>query len=102
MHLWPSTKLRDSFKINYLKKLEWNLYRMNTEQQQQQQNQSNGNKQQLLENNKTDSEKPEHLKIGQICGELALMMNNAAEKTSRKSTNGALKCAKVDGKGIIC
>ncbi|KAK6156384.1 hypothetical protein DH2020_010632 [Rehmannia glutinosa] len=31
MHLWPSMRLRDSFKDNYLKKLEWNLQRMNIE-----------------------------------------------------------------------
>ncbi|CAN1172190.1 hypothetical protein LINPERPRIM_LOCUS30895 [Linum perenne] len=28
MHLWPSIKLRDSFSIDYLRRLEWNLHRM--------------------------------------------------------------------------
>ncbi|CAA0814467.1 Expressed protein [Striga hermonthica] len=75
MHLWPSVRLRDSFKISYLKNLEWNLYRMNTEQQQQQQNQSKGNKQQLLESDTTDSEKSERLRIGQICGEVFMILS---------------------------
>ncbi|WCJ19327.1 hypothetical protein M5689_001623 [Euphorbia peplus] len=35
MHLWPSMRIRDSFKIGYLKKLEWNLDRMNTQKNQQ-------------------------------------------------------------------
>ncbi|GMJ11960.1 hypothetical protein like AT5G49015 [Hibiscus trionum] len=33
MHLWPSVRLRDSFKIAYLRKLEWNLHRMKSEKQ---------------------------------------------------------------------
>ncbi|KAK9283221.1 hypothetical protein L1049_011457 [Liquidambar formosana] len=31
MHIWPSLTIRDSFKFAYLKKLEWNLERMNSE-----------------------------------------------------------------------
>lgn len=31
MHLWPSLRIRDSFKHAYLKKLEWNLHRMKSE-----------------------------------------------------------------------
>ncbi|XP_022765358.1 uncharacterized protein LOC111310307 [Durio zibethinus] len=31
MHLWPSVRIRDSFKIAYLRKLEWNLHRMKSE-----------------------------------------------------------------------
>ncbi|KAF5729501.1 hypothetical protein HS088_TW21G01668 [Tripterygium wilfordii] len=46
MHLWPSVRLRDSFKIAYLKKLEWNLQRMNLEKQ----SQSPRNQQRLLDN----------------------------------------------------
>ncbi|XP_065869660.1 uncharacterized protein [Euphorbia lathyris] len=37
MHLWPSMRIRDSFKIGYLKKLEWNLDRMNSQKNQSQQ-----------------------------------------------------------------
>ncbi|XVE99315.1 hypothetical protein REPUB_Repub03eG0187800 [Reevesia pubescens] len=33
MHLWPSVRIRDSFKIAYLRKLEWNLHRMKSEKQ---------------------------------------------------------------------
>lgn len=33
MHLWPSERIRDSFKIAYLKKLEWNLHRMKIEKE---------------------------------------------------------------------
>ncbi|KAF5733751.1 hypothetical protein HS088_TW16G00191 [Tripterygium wilfordii] len=46
MHLWPSVRIRDSFKIAYLKKLEWNLHRMNIEKQ----SQSPRNQQRLLDN----------------------------------------------------
>lgn len=45
MHLWPSMRIRDSFKHAYLKKLEWNLHRMNTEKRSQ-----DSRKKQLLEN----------------------------------------------------
>lgn len=31
MHLWPSLRIRESFKFDYLKKLEWNLKRMENE-----------------------------------------------------------------------
>ncbi|XP_059666075.1 uncharacterized protein LOC132311936 [Cornus florida] len=34
MHLWPSMRIRNSFKLDYLKKLEWNLHRMKTEKHQ--------------------------------------------------------------------
>ncbi|XP_018828649.2 uncharacterized protein LOC108997024 [Juglans regia] len=33
MHLWPSMRIRDSFKLGYLRKLEWNLNRMESEKQ---------------------------------------------------------------------
>ncbi|KAA8534364.1 hypothetical protein F0562_031885 [Nyssa sinensis] len=46
MHLWPSMRIRDSFKVAYLKKLEWNLHRMNTEKQQS----PNSNQNKLLDN----------------------------------------------------
>ncbi|KAJ4846677.1 hypothetical protein Tsubulata_019722 [Turnera subulata] len=49
MHLWPSMKLRDSFKVAYLKQLDWNLHRMNTQKQQQRKNNSNDNQESLLD-----------------------------------------------------
>ena len=33
MHLWPSVRIRDSFEIGYLRKLERNLHRMKSEKQ---------------------------------------------------------------------
>ncbi|PWA80310.1 hypothetical protein CTI12_AA197790 [Artemisia annua] len=47
MHLWPSERLRNSFKLDYLKNLEWNLRRMKNSK-----NQSSGtsNEQKLLVN----------------------------------------------------
>ncbi|KAF7132462.1 hypothetical protein RHSIM_Rhsim09G0151900 [Rhododendron simsii] len=36
MHLWPSMRIRDSFKHAYLEKLEWNIHRMNVKKKQQQ------------------------------------------------------------------
>ncbi|CAL5404466.1 unnamed protein product [Camellia sinensis] len=39
MHLWPSMRIRESFKQSYLEKLEWNLHRMNIKKKKQQQQQ---------------------------------------------------------------
>ncbi|CAN1237948.1 hypothetical protein LINGRAPRIM_LOCUS2002 [Linum grandiflorum] len=36
MHLWPSIKLRDSFSIDYLRRLEWNLHRMKVDKKKKQ------------------------------------------------------------------
>ncbi|KAF6167873.1 hypothetical protein GIB67_027651 [Kingdonia uniflora] len=44
MHLWPSLRIRDSFKMGYLKKADWNLKRMKSEKESQ-------TNQRLLENN---------------------------------------------------
>lgn len=75
MHLWPSMRLRDSFKIEYLKKLEWNLHRMNSEKKQQQQAQdtessSNYSNQQKLLN---DSKKGGKFLV--VCRELFLILS---------------------------
>ncbi|KAI3459006.1 hypothetical protein Pfo_015669, partial [Paulownia fortunei] len=75
MHLWPSMRLRDSFKNNYLKKLEWNLHRMNIEKQQQQRNQSSNNQQKLLETDKSDSENSGCVGIGVICREVLMILS---------------------------
>ncbi|KAL0322396.1 UNVERIFIED_CONTAM: hypothetical protein Scaly_2536000 [Sesamum calycinum] len=76
MHLWPSMRLRDSFKNNYLKKLEWNLHRMNIEKQQQQQgDQSSGNQQKLLENDQTDSKNSGCGGFGVICREVFMVLS---------------------------
>ncbi|XP_010253673.1 PREDICTED: uncharacterized protein LOC104594852 isoform X2 [Nelumbo nucifera] len=50
MHLWPSLRIRDSFKLAYLRKLEWNLHRMNSDEESQE-------NQKLLENEKDVDDK---------------------------------------------
>ncbi|KAJ6311535.1 hypothetical protein OIU77_013320 [Salix suchowensis] len=42
-------RIRDSFKSAYLKKLEWNLHRMNNEKKQRSQETSDSNQQRLLD-----------------------------------------------------
>ncbi|KAF3433931.1 hypothetical protein FNV43_RR25034 [Rhamnella rubrinervis] len=49
MHLWPSMRIRDSFKLDYLKKLEWNLHRMKSEKNS---STSSSTDQKLLDNGK--------------------------------------------------
>nr|KYP64499.1 hypothetical protein KK1_019099 [Cajanus cajan] len=49
MHLWPTKNLRDSFKLSYLKRLEWNYQRM-----QMQKDQKSSTEQKLLENENQD------------------------------------------------
>ncbi|KAL7109815.1 hypothetical protein ACP275_06G199200 [Erythranthe tilingii] len=73
MHLWPSMRLRDSFKNNYLKKLEWNLSRMNDENQQA--NRYDGNQQKLLETDENGSEKSAFGGIGLICREVLMILS---------------------------
>ncbi|PIA37387.1 hypothetical protein AQUCO_03000167v1 [Aquilegia coerulea] len=53
MHLWPSLRIRDSFKTNYLKKLEWNLHRMKSEKDSQ-------NNQNLLSNSESAKREAEN------------------------------------------
>jgi len=40
MHLWPSMRIRDSFKLGYLRNLEWNLNRMKSEKHEPSTNQT--------------------------------------------------------------
>ncbi|KAK6933358.1 hypothetical protein RJ641_036252 [Dillenia turbinata] len=47
MHLWPSLTIRESFKIAYLRKVEWNLNRMNSENKRS----TSSTYQKLLDNN---------------------------------------------------
>ncbi|KAL5800266.1 hypothetical protein ACOSQ4_033150 [Xanthoceras sorbifolium] len=54
MHLWPSMRIRDSFKVSYLSKLEWNLQRMNTEKKKQQSQTNNDHQQKLLSDDQRD------------------------------------------------
>ncbi|KAI5648727.1 hypothetical protein M9H77_34732 [Catharanthus roseus] len=84
MHLWPSMRLRDSFKIGYLKKLELNLHRMNSEKKRQQQQGSEGcsndnNYQEKLLNNDNNNshtkDTPKGGKFVSICRELILIFS---------------------------
>ncbi|WVZ15013.1 hypothetical protein V8G54_012579 [Vigna mungo] len=50
MHLWPTKNLRDSFKISYLRRLEWNNRRMEMEKDQQ-----SSTEQKLLESDNQDN-----------------------------------------------
>ncbi|CAI9098583.1 OLC1v1035257C2 [Oldenlandia corymbosa var. corymbosa] len=43
MHLWPSMKMRDSFKVDYLKQLEWSLRLLKLDKQRKQQEQQDSN-----------------------------------------------------------
>ncbi|CAL0333394.1 unnamed protein product [Lupinus luteus] len=71
MHLWPSKNLRDSFKLSYLKNLEWNYRRMEKDKQ-------SSNEQKLLEEdeNKQDQNlKYEPGVVASICQELLLVFS---------------------------
>ncbi|CAA3012555.1 Hypothetical predicted protein [Olea europaea subsp. europaea] len=76
MHLWPSMRLRDSFKNAYIKKLECNLNRMKSEKQQQRQSQ---NQQKLLDdkedddNNSSDISKTGGFLV--LCRELLMVLS---------------------------
>ncbi|KAL3535232.1 hypothetical protein ACH5RR_003693 [Cinchona calisaya] len=83
MHLWPSMRLRDSFKFAYLKKLELNLHRMNSQKKQQQQqdssqsstSNSNDYRQKLLDDNIEDHHPQKSGKFIAICRELFLILS---------------------------
>ncbi|KAK6929206.1 hypothetical protein RJ641_005411 [Dillenia turbinata] len=47
MHLWPSLTIRESFKVAYLRKVQWNLNRMSSEKKRS----SSSANQKLLDNN---------------------------------------------------
>lgn len=51
MHLWPTVRIRESFKISYLTKLEWNLNRMDSEKKRCSQEQPL-----LLDNNRINAQ----------------------------------------------
>ncbi|KAJ0045558.1 hypothetical protein Pint_06048 [Pistacia integerrima] len=51
MHLWPTVRIRESFKISYLRKLEWNLNRMDSEKKRRSQDQPL-----LLDDNQTNAQ----------------------------------------------
>ncbi|KAJ9540083.1 hypothetical protein OSB04_026589 [Centaurea solstitialis] len=56
MHLWPSVKLRDSFKLEYLNNLEWNLKRLRSDKKKKKKNQTSesSNQESLLSDNDDD------------------------------------------------
>ncbi|CAK8532910.1 unnamed protein product [Lathyrus sativus] len=71
MHLWPTKNLRDSFKLSYIKNLEWNYQRMEKDRQRQ-----SSTQQKLLEddnNNVVDT--PQTGVAASICHELLLILS---------------------------
>ncbi|KAM0023293.1 hypothetical protein Hdeb2414_s0023g00637931 [Helianthus debilis subsp. tardiflorus] len=57
MHLWPSERLRDSFKLGYLNNLEWNLRRMKTtKNNNKNQSAESSNEDKLLGDDTTDAQ----------------------------------------------
>lgn len=63
MHLWPSKMLRDSFKDEYLRRVERNLRMMKREKKKKQQQESTSNEQALL-----DREEQETPSSKSVCG----------------------------------
>ncbi|CAJ2666159.1 unnamed protein product [Trifolium pratense] len=80
MHLWPTKSLRDSFKISYLKNLQWNYQRMENDQQR---SQSSSTQHKLLEdkdnNNNSNVDTPKPHQTGgvltSICHDLLLLLS---------------------------
>ncbi|WMV25614.1 hypothetical protein MTR67_018999 [Solanum verrucosum] len=68
MHLWPSLRLRDSFKLGYLKNLEWNLHRMNSQKQRD-------NDQKLLDEPTSSSNNGGREKFELFCRELLMILS---------------------------
>ncbi|XP_031105370.1 uncharacterized protein LOC116010209 [Ipomoea triloba] len=85
MHLWPSMRLRDSFKLGYLKKLEWNLHRMETSEKQRRESQSSegsSNQQKLLDDDNSDTQSVNSKVSGKgggrflvLCGDLLMILS---------------------------
>ncbi|XP_060186430.1 uncharacterized protein LOC132615851 isoform X1 [Lycium barbarum] len=75
MHLWPSMRLRESFKERYLKNLEWNLHRMDS---QKQCGNKSANDQKLLDGSSeagSCSSNGEGEKLVVICRELLMILS---------------------------
>ncbi|KAJ6986897.1 hypothetical protein NC653_020205 [Populus alba x Populus x berolinensis] len=77
MHLWPTMRIRESFKISYLKKYDWNLQRMNSEKKRQSQEANdNSNQQRLLddagENSRNQQKPANNSKAVLICREILM------------------------------
>ncbi|CAI0411797.1 unnamed protein product [Linum tenue] len=72
MHLWPSIKLRDSFSIDYIRRLDWNLHRMKIDKK---------NKQRLLDDGEEGVEEGSSSKNGFaeraafVCREIFLVLS---------------------------
>uniref|UniRef100_A0A7N1A015 Uncharacterized protein n=1 Tax=Kalanchoe fedtschenkoi TaxID=63787 RepID=A0A7N1A015_KALFE len=75
MHLWPTVRIRNSFKLDYLKKLEWNLHRMNSENK----SPSHVNNQQTLLDDQPHSSSSENdgnvSKALAVCREVLLLLS---------------------------
>ncbi|KAF9676687.1 hypothetical protein SADUNF_Sadunf08G0028900 [Salix dunnii] len=79
MHLWPTMRIRESFKISYLKKYEWNRHRMNSEKKRQSQEANDISIQQRLldvaDENSTNQQQPSNnSKAVMICREILMVI----------------------------
>ncbi|KAJ6909367.1 hypothetical protein NC652_020375 [Populus alba x Populus x berolinensis] len=79
MHLWPTMRIRESFKISYLKKYDWNLQRMKSEKKRQSQEANdNSNQQRLLddagENSRNQQKPANNSKAVLICREILMVI----------------------------
>ncbi|KAL9351514.1 hypothetical protein Peur_054194 [Populus x canadensis] len=93
MHLWPTMRIRDSFKIAYLKKLEWNLHRMKIEKKQKSQETSDSNQQRLLDDgddNSTNQQLPVITsKVVLLCREILVLL--VSTKTRNDAVSEGIK-----------
>ncbi|KAM2647957.1 hypothetical protein TB1_001141 [Malus domestica] len=78
MHLWPSATIRDSFKLDYLRKLDWNLQRMKSEKESQK-----SVKQNLLNGQDGGAAKQLDSPRGQVNGKAADLTNPKAHGRDR-------------------
>ncbi|KAM1069184.1 hypothetical protein EV1_001049 [Malus domestica] len=78
MHLWPSATIRDSFKLDYLRKLDWNLQRMKSEKESQK-----SVKQNLLDGQDGGAAKQLDSPRGQVNGKAADLTNPKAQGRDR-------------------
>ncbi|KAB2598068.1 hypothetical protein D8674_000988 [Pyrus ussuriensis x Pyrus communis] len=78
MHLWPSATIRDSFKLDYLRKLDWNLQRMKSAKESQK-----SVKQNLLDGKDGGAAKQLDSPRGQVNGKAADLTNPKAHGRDR-------------------
>ncbi|XP_058101764.1 uncharacterized protein LOC131245963 [Magnolia sinica] len=73
MHLWPSLRIRDSFKLSYLNKVERNLHRMKSEKQSQTNQKLLGNQSEINERDDREIPNSKIANILSLCREFLMM-----------------------------